>query len=208
MSEDKKTQLISIDPNKCTLCYACIRVCPIEAIEVKTDKNYARVIDERCIGCGSCLSACAFNAISYRKSIDKVENMLDSHDSVAVILDPAIAGEFEDILDYRKFAQMLRLLGFSYVHEASFSIDVIGEKFKQVLIILKEIYFIILSCSVSYRKIFEQLAILLLLSISYCINLIIRQMHKSENLKLYMLVNAHLKILHLSSKMILLLTQF
>lgn len=189
MSEDKKTQLISIDPNKCTLCYACIRVCPVEAIEVKTDKNYARIIDERCIGCGSCLSACAFNAISYRKSIDKVENMLDSHDSVAVILDPAIAGEFEDILDYRKFAQMLRLLGFSYVHEASFSIDVIGEKFKQSLDNFKGKYYISSFCPVTvsyiekYRpELISNLAPLVNPSIASAY--IIRQMHKSENLKI------------------------
>jgi hypothetical protein len=51
---------------------------------------------------------------------------------VAAVIDPAIAGEFDDITDYRKFVRMIRLLGFDYVLDMSFGVDIIAEKFKKL----------------------------------------------------------------------------
>ena len=42
--------LVNIDKEKCNLSYSCVRECPVNAIEVKVNNDYARVIPERCIG--------------------------------------------------------------------------------------------------------------------------------------------------------------
>jgi len=53
---------LEIDPELCTGCGACAKICPAEAIsgEIKMVHN----IDmSRCVTCGSCIDTCRFNAI-------------------------------------------------------------------------------------------------------------------------------------------------
>ena len=46
----------------CTMCDACIPVCPVDAIQ-KGDPKY--IIDpEKCNDCGACVDECPVNAIS------------------------------------------------------------------------------------------------------------------------------------------------
>jgi hypothetical protein len=58
--------------------------------------------------------------------------LLNSKEQAVAICAPSIAGEFDDITDYRKFVKMIRLLGFSYVMEMSFGVDIIAEKFRKL----------------------------------------------------------------------------
>ena len=52
----------SIDPNTCTGCAACVRVCPAGAIT--GEKKQAHHIDEQmCTRCGACFETCKFEAI-------------------------------------------------------------------------------------------------------------------------------------------------
>ncbi len=53
-----------IDPNKCTICGRCQKVCPAEAIKgkVKTKKPF-KIMAEKCIRCGMCYEECKFDAI-------------------------------------------------------------------------------------------------------------------------------------------------
>lgn len=58
----KALRVYSIDPDKCTGCTACVRACPVDAIE--GEKRQAHVIDgEKCIRCGACYAKCKFGAI-------------------------------------------------------------------------------------------------------------------------------------------------
>lgn len=41
----------------CTQCNVCIKVCPVSAI-VRDEDGIVRIIDEKCIGCYSCVTAC------------------------------------------------------------------------------------------------------------------------------------------------------
>jgi NADH-quinone oxidoreductase subunit F len=51
-----------IDDEKCIGCTACVKVCPVDAIEGKVKENHIIVQDE-CIKCGNCYDTCKFDAI-------------------------------------------------------------------------------------------------------------------------------------------------
>ena len=52
-----------IDPEKCTACGLCARVCPYHAIQGSKEQGYYQVIEAACQGCGACVPECRFQAI-------------------------------------------------------------------------------------------------------------------------------------------------
>lgn len=141
-------QLFEINQESCINCYACVRVCPVKAIEVKAGQNYARIIADRCIGCGSCLNICPVNAVKYYSSKEEVKALLSSGEKVAAICAPSISGEFVDITDYRKFVEMIKSLGFTYVCEVTFGVDLIAREYKKLFDNFKGKYFLTTTCPV------------------------------------------------------------
>jgi len=125
--------LISIDKEKCKTCYACVRVCPVKAIIVEPNQEFPSVVNERCIGCGSCVQSCSPKAITYRSSKLEVIEIISSGSKVAAIVDPSISGEFDDITDYRKFVKMIQALGFDYITEVSFGVDLVGKEYAELV---------------------------------------------------------------------------
>ncbi len=138
--------LFKIDAGKCTLCYTCIRICPVKAIMVKHNRSFAEIDDNRCVGCGNCLDVCPEEAISFMNSTERVGQLLESNNKVAAIVDPSISGEFDDITDYRKFVKMIRELGFEYVLEVSFGVDIIAKHYKKLIEDFKGKYYLFSNC--------------------------------------------------------------
>jgi len=124
--------IIMLDKSQCKACYSCVRKCPVKAIHVRGNTVFPTIEENKCILCGSCIGNCAYNAITYLDSKKNVMRLLNAKEKTVAICAPSIAGEFDDITDYRKFVKMLRLLGFSYVMEMSFGVDIIAEKFRQL----------------------------------------------------------------------------
>ena len=51
-----------IDPDKCTGCLACVKVCPSQAIS--GERKQPHTLDEgKCIKCGACFDVCRFDAV-------------------------------------------------------------------------------------------------------------------------------------------------
>ena len=124
--------VIQLDRSKCKACYSCVRTCPIKAIHVRGKSVFPYIEEKKCILCGTCIGTCAYDAISYYDSKKNVKQLLNSKTKVVAICAPSIAGEFDDIKDYRKFVKMIRLLGFSYVMEMAFGVDIIAEKYRKL----------------------------------------------------------------------------
>jgi len=141
-----KLPLITIDSQNCKVCFACVRACPVNAIQVKSNLEAPVVIHDRCIGCGSCLQVCAPLAISYRDAREETKVLLSSANKVAAIVAPSISGEFDDITDYRKFVRMIRELGFDYVNEASFGVDMVAEQYRELFTKFMGKYYITANC--------------------------------------------------------------
>ena len=139
-------QLIQINQKTCKKCYACVRICPVKAIKVDINGDIPEVVDNRCIGCGSCVTICDPVAITYYDSRKEVKALLRSGEKIVAMVGPSISGEFSDVMDYRKFVEMIRRLGFHYVHEASFGVDLIAHKYHDLFENNKGKYYITTPC--------------------------------------------------------------
>lgn len=128
----KSRQVIYINEDKCRNSYSCVRSCPVNAIEVRPERIHPVIIADRCIGCGLCYLSCAPKAIEYRDSLATVRELMGSGRKTAALIAPSIASEFDDITDYRKFVGMIRKLGFDFVHEVSFGVDLVAFAYKRL----------------------------------------------------------------------------
>lgn len=138
--------LIEILNDKCVKCYACVRVCPVKAVKMDLTDDYPKILHNRCIGCGSCVTVCGPEAVVYFNSKEETKKLLQSGEKVAAIVGPSISGEFSDIADYRKFVEMIRELGFHYVNEASFGVDLIAHKYAELFNNNKGKYYFTANC--------------------------------------------------------------
>ena len=118
----------------------------MKAIRVEVNSELPTIIRERCIGCGGCYKVCSPHAISYRSSRDEVKALLSSAEKIAAICDPTISGEFHDITDYRKFVEMIKRLGFAYVSEVSFGVDLVAHKYRELFEDFRGKYYISANC--------------------------------------------------------------
>jgi len=62
---EKEPLTARVDPERCTGCMRCVRVCPFGAIEPTgpAGKGKVRILEAVCMGCGTCAAECAFDAI-------------------------------------------------------------------------------------------------------------------------------------------------
>lgn len=141
-----ESPLLIVNPELCKECYACIRICPVKAIELHANEDVPVIAANRCIGCGSCLEVCHPNAIVYRDSRHEVKQLLQSGEDTVAILDPSISAEFDDITDYRKFVAMVKQLGFKFVHEASFGVDLVAKEYHELVSNFLGKYYILANC--------------------------------------------------------------
>ena len=138
--------VLYINDDKCRNSYSCVRVCPVNAIEVKIQKPHPTIIPERCIGCGLCYVSCSPRAVEFRDSREDVKALMSSGRKKAALIEPSIASEFDDITDYRKFVAMIRALGFDYVHEVSFGVDLVAAKYADLFSTSEGKYYITANC--------------------------------------------------------------
>ena len=138
--------VLKINDGKCRNSYSCVRVCPVNAIEVRPQRDHPSILRDKCIGCGLCYVSCSPRAIEFRDSKEEVKTLLSSGRKTAALIEPSIASEFDDITDYRKFVTMIRSLGFDYVHEVSFGVDLIAAHYAELFSTAEGKYYITANC--------------------------------------------------------------
>lgn len=129
MVTQNEIQLVKTIPEKCRICYTCVRECPAKAIRVVNGQ--AEVIPNRCIGCGNCVKVCSQKAKEIYSPIDFVINTIKSRPSIA-ILAPSFPAEFTEVQPM-KVPGALRRLGFSKVIEVGAGADLVAQSYRKLI---------------------------------------------------------------------------
>lgn len=109
-------KVIDFNSTSCKHCYKCVRSCSVKAIRVQNFQ--AKIMENHCILCGTCLEVCPQNAKTFISDLPRVKNMLSQGERVVVSLAPSYLGVFE----YDQPGQVidaLMKLGFHEVRETS-----------------------------------------------------------------------------------------
>lgn len=122
--------VIGFKEAKCKNCYKCVRSCDVKAIAVKNEQ--AQIVNELCILCGHCLSACPQNAKSIISDLNKVKNFIRSGVKTVISVAPSYAG----VLEFKKRGQIvtaLMKLGFAEVRETSEGAAYVTDAYKKLI---------------------------------------------------------------------------
>lgn len=123
-------KLVTTIPDRCRVCYTCVRECPAKAIRIVNGQ--AEVMHERCIGCGNCVKVCSQNAKSYLNEEKEVMALLRSGQEVAALVAPSFPAEFGDFDDPHELVGILKAIGFKYVCEVAFGADLVAREFSEI----------------------------------------------------------------------------
>ena len=141
--------LMKINTEKCVLCYACVRNCPVKAISVSSKETIPiQILNDRCVGCGACYEVCPYDAVEYQSHKDLAKAALQSTQQVVALIAPSVSAEFTDITDHRKFVQMIRQMGFSKVYEVAIGADLIAEEYQDLFSKSEGKYYLTTNCPV------------------------------------------------------------
>lgn len=143
MTSTPKIPLVTTMKERCRVCFACVRECPVKAIRIMDGQ--AEVIPERCIGCGNCVQVCSQQAKQVRDCTANAISLLESKAKVAACVAPSFPVDTPDC-DYRVFVGMLRALGFDYVHEVAFGADLVAASYYRLLEENKDKRYIATNC--------------------------------------------------------------
>jgi transcriptional regulator with PAS, ATPase and Fis domain/iron only hydrogenase large subunit-like protein len=117
-------------PEKCRMCYSCVRSCPVKAIKV--ENNFSEIIFDRCIGCGNCLSNCPQKAKLVTDKVAVTERLLASGQPVVAVLGCSFPAYFHNITPGRLVAG-LKGLGFAEVHEGALGVEMIAPLYAEAM---------------------------------------------------------------------------
>ncbi|MGI6162333.1 MAG: [Fe-Fe] hydrogenase large subunit C-terminal domain-containing protein [Bacillota bacterium] len=117
-------------PAKCKDCYKCLRECPVKAIQVvregQSPEMHVKIIEDRCILDGKCISVCPQNAKLPRSDVKAVKMMFSRGYKVAATVAPSFAGLLP-LDDPLKMPSILRRLGFSTVSETAYGAELVAK---------------------------------------------------------------------------------
>ncbi len=113
---DQYFHSIRIDPEKCRGRMKCMRMCPTQAIRVRDGK--AAIIEEKCIDCGECITACPENAII--PLTDPFGESPKFRYTVA-LPSPALYAQYGREILPEKILAGIKRLGFDDAHDLAFT---------------------------------------------------------------------------------------
>lgn len=130
MEIDKTSCFVRTVPDRCRVCFTCVRECPAKAIRIA--EGQAQVIAARCIGCGNCVQVCSQGAKQGVSTVHEAQSVLASGHRVAAALAPSFPSEFQADYDFRVLVGMIRSLGFDFVTEVGFGADLVAERYRRL----------------------------------------------------------------------------
>lgn len=122
--------IISLNPDKCVNCHACIAACPVKACNDGSD-DHVEIDDERCIGCGQCLTACSHQARSAVDELPDFLHALEAGERIVAIVAPSVASNFPNA--YLQLNSWLKSVGAEAVFDVSFGAELAAKSYAAYL---------------------------------------------------------------------------
>lgn len=113
---------VTLDPDRCRGCTACVKRCPTEAIRVKNGK--ATIVKERCIDCGECIRVCPHRA---KKAVYDKLSMLEQFQYNVAIPAPSLYGQFNNLDNVDYVLNGLLDIGFDDIFEVASAAELVSE---------------------------------------------------------------------------------
>ncbi|TYT73980.1 methyl-accepting chemotaxis protein [Desulfobotulus mexicanus] len=116
----KLPAIIEVDSEKCVNCHACVYVCPVYYCNDASGDHVA-CIQDLCIGCGQCLTACTHDA---RHGIDDFKPFMEAlsrREKTVAIVAPGVASNFPE--QYLNLNGWLKSLGVQAFFDVSFGAE-------------------------------------------------------------------------------------
>ena len=122
--------IIDTIKSRCKKCYACVRVCPVNAIRVQ---DYGTAISHtRCINCGDCVDACSQGAIKVIDTLNRMESALGGDRPTFILLDTNWPIAFPD-LSPDDFQSTLKKEGFAGANSSLLAVEYVLKAYEKVL---------------------------------------------------------------------------
>ena len=91
-------KLITVNPEKCVGCNACVRNCPAPEANITKQVDGGRFVTtvnfDKCIGCGECVKTCTHGARGYVDDLEEVMELVKQKKPLIVMAAPAIKTTF------------------------------------------------------------------------------------------------------------------
>lgn len=119
--------IITVNPQKCISCNACVRVCPVsEACVTKVSANGRTFTDidaDKCINCGECVRKCPHGARDFVDDYeDFIEDMYSKKGQVSLLVDPSVKVAFPDV--WQDVLKWFYTQGIRKIYDVSFGADI------------------------------------------------------------------------------------
>lgn len=121
--------LIEQRKDGCEECWCCVRCCPVRAIRIAGGRS--EIVQEKCVGCGQCVSECTRSAFVVRDDADATRSLIRSHRPVVALL----ASEFIAALYPMTVSQVERSLeavGFTSVETTLLGEELVASAYEHL----------------------------------------------------------------------------
>lgn len=121
---------VSVDPDKCVNCHACITACPVKYCNDGSG-DYVSVNPYMCIGCGNCIKKCTHHARVVVDDIDRFMEDLAAGEKIVVIVAPSVVSNFPTT--YLNLNGWLTSLGVQAIFDVSFGAELTVKSYVEYL---------------------------------------------------------------------------
>lgn len=150
--EHNAHNIIQLQKSNCKNCHKCIRSCPVKSI--RFTGGQAHIIQDACIWCGQCLTACPQDAKEIADGIKEVRLILCGNHPIIASVAPSFAAYFEGI-GFPRMREALRQLGFTDAEETAIGATFVKKEYEKQLADAKQ-DLIITSCCPSVNLLIQK----------------------------------------------------
>lgn len=125
---DETGPIKTID-ERCQHCLACLRHCPVKAINATGGQ--AHIVADRCVWCGQCYQVCTQKAKVIDSEAGRVKSLCDGGNRVVAILSPELAAALYP-MDYAKVEGVLEAVGFYAVEDSIMAEELVALEYRRI----------------------------------------------------------------------------